>query len=573
MSLRSRSRGAVAAALAAVLTGGALAGCAAMPVAGDVQRGGEEVVRGFDPGQIAFGPTVDAEPDAIVRGFLLAAQAGPSSPTAFSVAREFLTDRAAESWMPYSRVVVIDGVPQPALSPDSDPTSDRVVVQANGNVVASVDERGVFTDEPAGSTQETTFDLVRQDGQWRIARLDDGLMVPSPVFTTTFRVTTLYFPTPDHAAWVPDVRWFPQQTWRTNAVEELVAGPPAHLAGAASPVLPVGTGLAMSAVTQGTDGSFQVSLTDQISEASGPARGLFAAQLRATLADARGEADITLSDSTGPIVPPDVDVPERPRTPGMAVALRDGTLWNVTGRTLTQSELAVHLEGLDPTALAVNRSGDVVVVRDGETRLVRVTGEEPTELIEGLRLVAPSIDPNGAVWTGDTGGPLVVVTPAGDAVSLDVPWLEDRTVASVRVSPEGARVAVVSSGADGTSVHVAGILRDARGVPTALTVPVTVGASVQGVEQAVWQEESVLALLGQEIGGTVVFLAGVGGLAQSVGGLPRRIGGITDPVWLSAAVGSGDILAVDAEGVLHLRQSTAMWPVVGSGIELAAFAG
>ncbi|QAY68867.1 LpqB family beta-propeller domain-containing protein [Xylanimonas protaetiae] len=569
MSLRTRAR--TAAAAVAALAVAVLAGCASMPVSGAVNQGGDDVPRTGDFGQIAFGPTADADPEAIVRGFLRATQAGPTSAASFAVAREYLTKSAAETWSPSSRVLVTDVLPQPVLADGSDPTSDRVVVHASATVVASLDERGVFSEEQGGV--ETTFELAREGGQWRISHLDDGLMVPSPTFGSTFHVTTLYFPTPDLRSWVPDVRWFPQTTWRTSAVQQLLAGPPEYLAGAASAMLPVGTGLSAS-VTEGPDGTFQVLLTDQASEASGTARGVFAAQVRATLAEGRGAADVVLSDRNGPIVPTEVDVPELPHTPGRAVALQGGKLMNVTGRTLEQSELVVHLEGLDPQALAVSQAGDTVVVRDGVGRLVRVTGQSPSELLTGTWLLPPSIDRVGTVWTGDRGGPLVVVTPAGDRFALDVDWLEGRTVTSVRVSPEGARVAVVSSGEGGSTVQVAGIVRDARGVPTALASPVTVGASVTGVEQAVWQEESVLALLSRdESGATSVYLAGVGGLHLAVGGLPRRIGGISDPTWLSASVGSGDLLAIDGAGVLHVRQTTALWPVVGTGVQLAAFAG
>jgi hypothetical protein len=576
---RTRSRFlAAAAATAALALSAVLSGCATIPDTGDVHEGGSEVVTGGDIGQIASGPTKDAQPDEVVRGFLLAAQAGPTSTTAFSVAREYLTTQAAQAWVPYSRVLVMDDQPQPLLDAGADLDSGRVTVQASGTVVASIDDRGVFTEEPTGSAQDATFELVQVGGQWRIDHLDDGLMVPSavfgPAFGSVFHATTLYFPTPDLTSWVPDVRWFPQTTWRTYAVQALLAGPPDYLAGAATTVLPAGTGLVMNSVTEGADGSFEVELTDQIVEASGEARGLFAEQVRVTLAGGQGDVAVTLIDRNGPIVPPQVDTPSLPRTPSTAVAVRAGELWDVAGRTLELSPLPVHLSGLDPTAIALGYDGSTVVVRDGEDRLVRVTGDEPTELLAGPGLLAPSIDRDGTVWSGEPGGPLTVVTSTGDRHSLAVPWLEGRTVTSVRVSPEGARVAVVSTGVSGTAVQVAGVVRDERGVPTSLASPITVGASVDLVEQAVWQDEAVLALLGRDdSGAAAVFLAGVGGLGGSVGGVPRRVVGITDPAWLSAAVGSGGILALDGANVLYLRQTTAVWPEVGQGVQAAAFPG
>ncbi len=573
MSPRRRARTAVAAAFAAAL----LAGCASIPVTGDVQRGRDEVPRGPDVGQIPRGPAEDAEPDAIVNGFLLAAQAGPTLPAGLDVAREFLTRMAAEAWSPENCVLVTDGLPalvqDAAAEAATEPPEDRTTVHARTRAVASLDERGAFSEEMA-APHELTFELEREAGQWRIAQLDDCVIVPSPTFGATFHVTTLYFPTPDLTSWVPDVRWFPQSTWRTNAVQALLAGPPDYLLGAASLILPEGTRLTRP-VTEGVGGALEVDFSDQINEVPAETLGLFAAQVRATLADGRAEPEVTLIDADGPVVPPDVETPQFPRTPGKAFVLQEGTLKNLVGRTLEPSEVSVDLTGLDPQQIAVSQDGTVVVVRDGLGRLVRVTDEDRPTLLSGTMLVPPSIDRTGAVWSADVGGPIVVVPPSADPKALDVPWLEGREIVSVRVSPEGARVAVVSQGDDGTSVQVAGIRRDADGVPTTLAAPTTVGASVRDVEQAVWQEEAVLALLGHdETGAAAVYFAGVGGLSTSTDGTPRRVSGITEPRWLSASVGTGDVLlAIDEEGQLWARQSTAVWALVGAAVQLAAFAG
>ncbi|GAB2465526.1 LpqB family beta-propeller domain-containing protein [Xylanimonas ulmi] len=569
MSGARRLRAAVAAAVAAAL----LAGCSAIPVSGRVQEGGTDVRRDPGIGFIAESPVLGAEPDAIVRGFLLAAQAGPTSTTPFSVALEYLTAGAGTTWKPYAQVFVLDGVAQLTVSDTSDDQQGHAVVHASGTVVASLDEQGVLTEEPTPISKETTFELTKESGQWRIDSLEDGLLVPSQVFTTTFHRTRLNFLSPDQQAWVPDVRWFPQQSWRTNAVREILAGPPDWLGAAVEPVLPAGTALALNSVTDGPDGNLQVSLTDQISEASATARGLFVAQLRATLSDGTGESiGITLLDRNGPIAPSDVASLTPPRPSGPALVLRDGALWSLAGRELVQSDTAVSLGGLDPTALAVGSGGAPVVVRDGAGRLVRVTGD-PTALLQGTTLLAPSVDRFGAVWSGEPTGPIQVVLPSGGVYPVAAPWLDGRTVTSLAVSPEGARVALVSVGQGGTQVQVAGVVRDVHGVPTALARPLIVGQSVAGVTQAVWQDETALALLGQGEGSAGVYLAGVGGLAGSAGGLARRVPGVNGVTALSASVGTGDILALDAQGVLYLHQASAVWPVIGQDVSLMAFPG
>ncbi|QAY63333.1 hypothetical protein ET495_08815 [Xylanimonas allomyrinae] len=563
----------VRAAAAGIAVAALAAGCATIPVAGRVRDGGSEVSRGVDVGFIATSPAFDADPDAIVRGFLLAAQAGPTSTTPFSVAREYLASSAVTEWRPYAQVVVLDGPVQLSTPESLDQQPDRAVVHASGTVVASLDERGAFTEEPVPTTKDTTFELTREGGQWRITSLEDGLLVPAQVFNATYHRTRLYFPTPDLKNWVPDVRWFPQQTWRTNAVQEILAGPPEWLGAAVTSLLPAGTALALNSVTEGPDGNLQVPLTEQVGEASGEARGLFAAQLRATLSDGVSEGvGVTLLDRNGPIVPPDdVELPSLPRTTGQALVLRDGKLWSLAGRELVESDVAANLDGLDPTALALGSGASTVVVRDGSTRIVRVTGDRAV-LLEGADLLAPSVDRFGVTWSGERAGPVEAVLPTGGRYSVAAPWLEDRTVTSLSVAPDGARLAVVSTGPGGPAVQVAGIVRDQRGVPTALATPVTVGQSVGDVSQAVWQDEAALALLGQE-DGAVVYLAGVGGLAGSAGGLARRLSGVSSPTSLSATVGTGSVLALDGQGVLYLHQSSAVWPVVAQGVTLAAFPG
>jgi hypothetical protein len=560
-----------AAAAAALVVG--LTGCASIPVAGGVHQGGDDVTTRGELAAIAAGPAFDAEPDAIVRGFILAAPAGPTSTTPFSVAKQYLTPRAGESWRPYAQVIILDGLPHFTVDPIAKGET-RATVHASGMAVASLDENGVYSEESSPSAKEMTFQLGRSDGQWRITSLEDGLLVPSQVFASAYHPTSLYFPTPDLRQWVPDVRWFPSQTWRTNAVKEILDGPPAWLGTSVASLVPDGTALTINSVSQAPDGSVQVPLTDNFSEASAEERALFQAQLEATLSAGAGAgADVTLLDRNGPVaVPTDVALPAMPRTNGAALALQIGKLVRVAGRALADSDLAVDLHGLHPTALALSPDGQRVVVRDGADRIVRVTGDQEV-LLKGTDVVAPSLDRYGTTWTASRGKPLEAVLASGGVYKVSAPWLEGRIVMSVRVSPDGARLAVVSQGAAGQAVQVAGILRNAQGAPTALADPVTVGASVHGVVQAVWQDEAVLALVGDDDDVKAVYLAGVGGLAGSVGGLPHEVTGLTDPTALTAAVGTGNMLALDADGQLHLRQSSALWPVVGQHVDLVAYPG
>lgn len=567
-----RARLAAVAGLALAVAVG-VAGCAGMPTSGEVRDGAADV---SDPGEIVYyaaGPAVDGEPQTIVEGFLRAAEAGPTSNVPFSVAQEFLTVDAWNGWERYARVLVLEGDPVLTVE-EADEDSTSVLVRATASVVASLDERGVYSEEPRPSPIEVTFALTRgSNGQWRISQLEDGLLLTSAFFSASFHRTNLYFPTPDLAWWVPDVRWFPRQAWRTHAVRELLTGPVPWLADSVVSVFPEGTQLAIEAVTVGEDGTVGVNLTSPISEASAQDRDLIAAQLRATLVEGEGRS-IALYDRTAPLRVTETAEPSMPVTQGDALAYTAGVLKRVEGRSLVDLDEPISLQDLAPTALALGPSGDPVVVRSGTGALVRVTGPEaPVELLSGIDLVAPSVDRFGAVWSGE-GDSLLVVLPSGRTEALRVDWLEGRTVESIRVSPEGARIAIVSGGGGGRQVHVAGVLRDADQIPTGLSSPMRVGTPVGGASQVVWQEDTVLGLVGRdENGARTVFLSGVGGMGGQGGGVTRQLTGIADPVWITSPVGRPELLALDGDGTLFSRQSSALWPVVSEDVQLVAYPG
>lgn len=569
---RDRRGGTTAAAALLVLLLGVVASCARIPTDGAVRDGTAELEQASEIGYIPAGPTPGAEPDVIVQGFLNNAQAGPTSVASFAAAQEYLTRSAWTGWDRYTRVLVLDGSPQ-LIPADVADDATTTTVRASAVVVATLDENGVYAEEPEPRSIELPFTLTRRaDGEWRISQLDDGLMLSTAFFSQAFHLTSLYFPTPDLAWWVPDVRWFPRQTWRTDATSAILAGPPEWLADSTTTVVPEGTSLAIDAVTVGDDGTIDVSLTSPITQATTEQRALTLAQLEATLVEGGEARDVQLSARTSPLaVPEEVEI-STPQTVGDALAVTDGTVQRFEGESLGDLDDAPSLAGLDPTALAVGPGSEPVVVRDGDDRIVRLSAAGPEAVMSGKDLVAPSVDRYAAVWSA-RGNRISVATASGAVQEIDVDWLDSRSVRSVRVSPEGARVAVVSAGPSGRLVHVAGIQRDADGVPTGLSAPVQVGASVGQVDLAVWQEEAVLALLGaEEDGDRAVFLAGVGG-QPGTGGLSRALTGIAGPQWVTASVGSGALLVLDGDGSLFSRQTSSLWPLVTEDVDLVAYPG
>ncbi|WP_336706438.1 LpqB family beta-propeller domain-containing protein [Oerskovia sp. USHLN155] len=554
----------------------ALSGCASIPTSGPVIRG-SDVVQGFNaPGLRARGPVAGDDPVRIVSGFLTAQAAGPAGD--FDVAQEFLTDADAWSWD--SQVLVFDGDLDLTMDEEAVKTG-QVTVTGSATVVGALDKRGVYTEDvPRGEgAVPVSFGLVRQgDGQWRIETAEDGLLLSESSFQAAFRQTRLYFPSADREVLVPDDRWFPNRGWQTSAVTEILIGPVEWLRGATAPVVPEGTRLSIDAVPS-EGGVTEVRLTDTISLAPPEDRALLKAQLEATLFDAlpltvnlyRGE-DL-LSTPTGGTVP------IKAVTEGSEVVAAEGEIKALDGGADQATSLspAVSLAGTTATALAQGSNARPLVVRDGSDGLVRLATKNLPQvpLLTGEDLLAPSVDRFGGVWSGPMAqsGALQVVradlAEAGEPVTVAAPWLAGRTVQSIRVAHDGARIAVVSSDGTGTRVEVAGIVRDEKDVPTGLSEPFRVGAPITSASQVVWADETTLAVLGTddtEAAPTVHLVL--------VGGETTRLSPVAGATAISAGDGDRTVQVLTQDGTLFGRsRSGAVWEKRIENVALPAFPG
>ena len=150
-----------------VLLLGLVVSCARIPTDGSVRDGTAELEQASEIGFIPAGPTPQAEPEVIVQGFLNNAQAGPTSAASFAAAQEYLTRTAWSGWDRYTRVLVLDGSPQLTAADTADDATTTTVT-ASAVVVATLDENGVYAEEPEPRAIELPFTLdKRADGEWR----------------------------------------------------------------------------------------------------------------------------------------------------------------------------------------------------------------------------------------------------------------------------------------------------------------------------------------------------------------------------------------------------------------------
>jgi hypothetical protein len=568
----------VVAAVAALACAVTLGACAQIPTSGPVRVGTANLDPQVDIALLPQGPTLGADPRGIVTGFLGAAVAATTSPKEFQTAREFLTEDAVETWDPEGvRVVREPPLLEPFESSVDIKDDETVEVAARATTIATLDTAGAYTE--VGNPRELSyrFTLTKVGGEWRISGLDNGVLVPANLFANQYRATRLYFPAEGAIkSLVPDMRWFPRQSWRRDAVEQLLAGPPEWLQGAARSLVPEGTQLVSPSI-QDTDGDEPVSirLSEQISTAAAAERSVIAAQLSATLSEGAGRTvSVDLFSGTNRLSVDATDV-DLPATIVQAMTLQDDQLYRVENGRLVEHEVPVDLSALDPTALGLSPATTPIVVRHGTDQIVNVSSDDeggPVTLIAGTDLAAPSVDKFGNTWSSGDTGELQVSTTTVEVVEVEPEWLRGRKVISVSVSPEGSRIAVVSQAPTGTQVQVAGIVRNDEDVPVSLASPIAVAAPVARVEEARWSGLTTLALLASDGEGmSGVWTAGVGGL-PGAGGQSKQLPGLTDVEQLAAGVTDQGIMVITKDGDLE-HEETGVWQPLAEDVDLVAYPG
>jgi len=550
--------------LGAVLVALALAGCAALPMSGPVGNGDGAV---DEPGSVfplAYSPASDAEPQAIVQGFLAAGAAGLGDN--YAVARQYLGGKARTSWQPTQGVVVYSVAGTLTFR-----KSGVNQVSVSLPVVATVDADGRYAESSPGARQDAVFDLVKSAaGQWRISGLDDGVLLSEPIFNSVYRATPLYFLTPARDMLVPEVRWFPQRNAATYAVRALLEGPSPWLRDAVTTAFPEGTRLAVESVPIDAAGTATVDLTAAVASAGATDRALLKAQLAQVLRLSRIRA-VNVTIAGLPMLDPAAKVVARDPAPsGNLELLSGGRLLRLSGSALQPVKTVGPLAGLNPRNPASGANGVPQVALAGLDRLVVAQqGRRIRTLLRGEHLLAPSVDRLGWVWSGPAIGPgeLTVARADGTVLVVDVDWLEGREIRSIRVSRDGTRIAVVSTGPDGPTVDLAGIVRDDSGTPQRLGERVRVGARLTDATRVVWVDEATLAVLGTSgaMTGPTMHLVPITGRTTA---LPPVEGAVS----IAAGKGERTLYLGTADRVLFTLQGTS-WVKVAMNVTDPTFPG
>ena len=493
-----------------------LTGCSSLPTSGPVRAGRDLRADSDDVGVRVIGqpPVPGSRAQDIVRGFL---QAGADFVNDHAVARLYLAPAARERWKPSTGTAVYDRSEAPF---SVEPTDDGNV-ELTATEVASIDGQGHYRRTPGGTRLTRSFPMTQVDGEWRIASLDNGLVLTQSDVQETFRQLNLYFLAPSRRVLVPDTVFLPAVPGLSTAlVARLLGGPTEDLAAATTTAFRRGSSLAVSSVPV-RDGIAQVNLDASVLQADGAARALMSAQLVWTLKqlpEFQGLQLLVEGDDLS--VPGQGQVQSRDEwgsfDPGGLAevvdgfAVRGGRLGRIaTGRfTPVPGPAGSGHPALRRPAVSLDGAQAAGVIDDGRALVTGRLAENEAfdERLRGSALSTPSWDATGNLWVVDAPVGRVWMIPEGprDPVAVKVPRVAAGRVTGIRVGRDGARVAVIAGTGEQARLYVGSIVRGRGGSPSAAIEHLTeIFPELRSVRSVAWADATTLAVLGAQSGGQV----------------------------------------------------------------------
>jgi hypothetical protein len=463
-----------------------LAGCASMPSGGEVskvddsqQAEGDTQVR-----VIGVPPRAHESPTEIVNGFLEATTSGEAD---FATAKKYLATDLKKRWKPLAGITVLSTVPRAPYAPDPGGKATQQSVSLDARQTAKLDAKYAY--QLSSNSFHEQVHLVKQNGEWRIDGLEDGLILSAADFQRLYHSVNMYYfavqgsgdprGSGGQTLIADPVYMRRQQTDPLSAtVTALLAGPSEWLAPAVSTAVPAGARLhggESSSVSLDDSQHLQVRL-DKSDKLRGETCRRLAAQLFATV---QGQSSVQLSS----VEVQRADGAEACRL-GSGEA-KDYGPGNLVGSTQAQYYIgsAQHnllvRQGTSTSAfpvrgpLGADKAGlrSVALRRDGQlAAAVRLDGRQlvVSALVDGAAvqtapltsaaqdpkngLSAPSWDGFDDLWVADRNPAVsrLYVLPGGvgQPVAVDVPGLEGR-IESLRVASDGLRIALVVVSEDG----------------------------------------------------------------------------------------------------------------------------
>ncbi|MCF2533922.1 LpqB family beta-propeller domain-containing protein [Yinghuangia soli] len=539
-----RALRAAAAAAALLLLGTA---CASMPSSGkvqDVER--EEGKSVADDQQVrVFGepPQPDETPTSLVEGFL---EAITSDESGYQTAFKYLTAEAAGRWDFRSGITIVEGTPTtrlPVVDGTASPNATTTQVIVGGDLVATVDAKNSY--EPAADIAkgrptplEAPFDLVKDaNGQWRINRLPNGLVLSHADFRRIYKPVSMYW----FAASAADLMLVPDPIYlrsrdalTVTLVDRLLGGPTPWLAPAVETRFPAGTRLSGRSISVDDNGQATLQLSAEAGVAAGSQRcNEMAAQMLYTLRQVVKVDAVELTTHRAALCQVNQHMvdkydPAHPVDPPIGYFLK-GRTKRVANRLLSTGQDGQPLAGpfgdgsMSLSQLAVARRNRQIAALDQQERKLYVTeldtADAPkvwAEAAEGHTFHSLTWDGRGGLWVLDRDNTrpgevktTVLWVDRSARIPVTVEGLDDGRIEQLRVSPDGTRAVMVvrDKGEDGREDGASRVVvgRIDRGLDRATNNPVvTISAprrvmtDLQQVNSLSWNGSSRLVVLAIE---------------------------------------------------------------------------
>jgi Lipoprotein LpqB beta-propeller domain/Sporulation and spore germination len=509
-------------------------------------------------------PQPGASPSEIVGGFLEAMEA---TPVQTNKALLFLTKEGQAVWKPQQAVVSYVG--------HAPPRGHRTVsVRLHG--ADRVGVGGQWLGRLSQDAEKVSFPMRKEDGQWRIARAPNALIVTRTYYEQAYQDASLYFFDPSGRILVPEVVHVPQgQQLATSMVRALLRGPRRALAGVERSFIPPGLTVGLSVVVS-AKGLATITFRGQDPGPLGrKATRLMLAQLAWTLRQdptiKTFEVSIDglqVSDATGSSTVKVVGGgfnrfdPADAKASQQIYALRGGRL--VSGQlnkpTPNTGPFGVTRQGIGAFAVSLD---DTQVAATTPTSLLvgPVLGNRsPAPVLIGPGLLRPSWDFVRRLWDVQNrpGGAVVLYVVHGRRHQLRVPGVTDHDVRRFLISRDGSRLVAVVHGARSDHLLVSRLRYDTAGRPAGATRGRRLPWSVRGgarIRDIGWTSPTRVAVLEQLTRAQAdVRILNVDGSTSPSEASPRPVSGPVSGL-ATSPVGSQHPYAVQQRGLFDLAQS------------------
>ncbi|MBB3040874.1 LpqB family beta-propeller domain-containing protein [Nocardioides soli] len=468
---RRRTLLVVVAAVAAALV---LSGCVGMPESGPV-------VETQSGGGVAGQPGVYIDPRPpqegatraeIVQGFLAAMTA---TPIQTNTAREFLTQDAAASWTPEDETITYAGNPRIAES--------GVGVSVTLRDPDHLDAQGAWQGPLPRARRIVQLPMAFEEGEWRIDRAPDALIVPESWFARRYRQVSLYYFDPTASILAPEPVFVPKgKQLASTLTQALLLGPSAGLDRVVRSFIPPGLTVNLS-VPISDEGIADIGLKGDGGDLTPQSIELMMAQLAWTLRQ-EDEIEALRVSINGQSVPLPGGVsayrvdggseydPAGWQASPLLYGLREGRLASGAGGTLepVSGPMGADALGVRSVGVSLTATRAAGVTEDGRVVVAapvsgRDAGQARTVVTGGTDLLEPAWDFSDRMWLVDrtAGGAAVSYVGERGRHELEVPGITGRQVRSFVVSRDGTRLVAVVRRPAGDELVLSRIARDRSG--------------------------------------------------------------------------------------------------------------